>query len=428
MMRDRLVVQVARLLAPDGSIWVHCDDSMMAHLRLLMNEVFLARNFVTTIVWQKRTSRENRKAVGSSHDYIIVYAPMGPAAWATVRNMLPTEGGGFANPDNHPRGPWRSIPLSAQAGHATAAQFYDITTPTGKVLPPPKGRAWTVTRERFEELVAADRVYFPRGGDGRPRLRRWPEEDTGLVPTSWWPADEVGTTDESKKEILALFPDAEPFDTPKPERLMRRIIEVATNRGDLVLDPFAGSATTAAVAHKLGRRWVTIEAAAANVERYGLPRLTRVVAGQDPGGITAAAGFEGGGGFRLLDVAPSMFVEDAGSMAIADWATGGVLGATVAAQLGFQPGPGGPFCGRRGRARLAVIDGLVNVAVADLLLAALADGERLTVCGTSLDPEVGPHLAAARPGSVAQLIPQAILNSYGRPRRWTPTMPGGVSR
>lgn len=149
MMRDRLL-QVRDLLAPDGSVWVHCDDSEQHRLRCVLDEVFGPDRFVATIVWQKRTSRENRKAIGSGHDYVIVYAPAGPAAWAQVRNRLTSDGGGYSNPDSDPRGPWRSIPMSAQAGHATASQFYEITTPTGTVLSPPRGRAWTLTRLRFE--------------------------------------------------------------------------------------------------------------------------------------------------------------------------------------------------------------------------------------------------------------------------------------
>jgi adenine-specific DNA-methyltransferase len=284
MMRDRLL-QLERLLAPDGSIWVHCDDSEQAYLKVLMDEVFLRDRFVATVVWQKRTSRENRKAIGSGHDYIVIYSPAGAVSWARVRNRLPPSGGGYGNPDNDPRGPWRSIPFSAQ-GHRPN-QMYEIETPSSRKVTPPRGRCWANIEPRFLEMKADDRIYFPRGGDGRPRVKRFPWEDEGLVPMTWWPASEVGTTDEAKKEILDLFPDAEtPFDTPKPERLMRRIIEIATNADDVVLDPFAGSGTTAAVAHKLGRRWVTSELQGDTIERFALPRLTKVVEGRDPGGIT----------------------------------------------------------------------------------------------------------------------------------------------
>ena len=428
LMRDRLQ-QVERLLAPDGSVWVHCDDSEQAYLKVLMDEVFLRDRFVATVVWQKRTSRENRKAIGSGHDYIIVYAPAGAPGWARVRNLLPSDGRGYANPDNDPRGPWRSIPMSAQAGHATAGQFYEITTPTKAVVGPPRGRAWALTKPRFEEVLAQDRVYFPRGGDGRPRLKRFPWEDEGLAPMTWWPAAEVGTNDDAKKEILDLFPDIEqPFDTPKPERLMRRIIEIATNEGDIVLDPFAGSGTTAAVAQKLGRRWVTSELQSDTIERYALPRLTKVVAGADPGGITNDIDWTGGGGFAVLDVAPSMFSAEEGVVVLADWATGGTLAEVTAAQFGFIRESSGPFCGRKGQTRLAVVDGLVNRGVIAILLGYLAENENLFVCGTAIDQEARDDLAAARPGSAVQPIPQAILTSYARPRRWRPTLQTGPAQ
>ncbi len=419
MMRDRLR-QVLTLLRPDGSIWVHCDDSMQAYLRVLMDEIFGRQNFVATIVWQKRTSRENRKAIGSGHDYIIVYAPMGPQAWRNVRNRIPKGAGTPSNPDNDPRGPWLSIPFSAQ-GHRPN-QMYPITTPTGVVHLPPRGRCWSNIEDRYRELLADNRIYFPRSGSGRPRVKQFQGDVEGLVPMTWWPAAEVGDTEESKKEILDLFPEGEPFDTPKPERLMRRIIEVATNRDEIVLDPFAGSATTAAVAHKLERRWVTIEEKAATIERFALPRLSAVVAGEDLGGITEAVAWEGGDGFTVLDVAPSMFGVEDGVAILADWATGGALAEATTEQLGFVYAPSGPFAGRKGRTRLAVVDGLVNRAVIDILLEHLGEGDNLLVCGTGVDEEAGPYLAERRPGGAVRAIPAALLSSYGRARRWRPTL------
>jgi len=287
----------------------------------------------------------------------------------------------------------------------------------------PTGRAWTVTKERLEELRAKGRLYFGKDGRGRPNQIRYLADDEGLVPWTWWPQDEVGHTDEAKKEILELFPDQEPFDTPKPERLMRRIIEIATRPGDIVLDPFAGSGTTAAVAHKLGRRWVTSDLKGETIERFALPRLSKVIAGQDPGGVTEDAGWEGGGGFTVLDVAPSMFDVEDDLVVLSDWATGGELAEATAAQFGFGRESSGPFCARKGRTRLAVVDGLVNRNVIDILLGPLADNENLLVCGTGIDQEAREHLASVRPGSAVQPIPQAILASYARPRRWRPTLP-----
>ncbi len=224
MIRDRLD-QIRALLHPElGSVWVHCDDSEQHRLRCVLDEVFGPSSWVTTIVWQKRTSRDNRAAFSPSHDYIHVYAPAGPQKWKEHRNPL-AGGGGYSNPDSDPEGPWRSIPMSAQAGHATASQFYDVVTPTGLIQSPPKGRARTYARDRFEGFVAEGRVYWPRGGNGRPRLKRYQWEETGLVPFTLWPADEVGENSDAKKEILTLFPDHPAFATPKPERLLQRIVQ-----------------------------------------------------------------------------------------------------------------------------------------------------------------------------------------------------------
>jgi adenine-specific DNA-methyltransferase len=385
-----------------------------------MDEVLGSRCFVATVVWQKRPTRENRAAIGDVHDYLMVYSPRGQQ-WSEVRNRLERDAKSlrqYRNPNNDPRGDWRTVPIDAQAGHATAAQFYEIEGPTGRVFRPPAGRAWSVTRHRYEELVAEGRLWFGKDGHGRPMAIRYLDEDLGLVPWTWWPHEEVGHTGESKKEILTLFPSVEPYDTPKPERLMRRIIHIASNPGDVVLDCFAGSGTTAAVAHKMGRRWIAVEWSRDTVETFARRRLEKVVAGDDPGGITNDVGWEGGGGFRILEVGPSMFAESGGRVWLAEWAANGSLGEATAAQLGFAYEPDAPFAGRKGRTRLAVVDGLVNADVARLLVGALAPQEKVVLCGTAIDPEVTPTLRELRPGSRARKIPASILADYRIARDW----------
>lgn len=416
MIRDRLL-QVKRLLAPNGSVWVHLNDDEMAYCKAVMDEIFGRDSFVSTVVWQKRTSRDNRAAFSSMHDYLLVYSPLG-TDWKHTRNRLLDEGE-FANPDDDPRGPWRSIPMSAQEGHATAEQFYEVVTPTGDRHPPPKGRAWTYTQPRFDELVGEGRVYWPKKGRGRPRLKMYPWEAQGLVPFTLWLASEVGTTDEAKKEVLSAFPEAPPFDTPKPERLMERIVHIASDPGDTVLDPFLGSGTTAAVAQKTGRRFVGIERSHENIETYCLPRLRKVVDGDDVGGITEQLGWKGGGGFRVLDVAPSMFEQTQGVVVLADWATNSKLSEATAAQLHFTYTPEAPFVGLKGRTRLAVIDGLVTEDVVRLVAAACAENERLVVCGTAIDPLAGKLARELRRGSTVRKIPSSILEEY-RQARWSP--------
>lgn len=289
MLRDRLV-RIRQLLAPDGSVWVHLDDSEQHRARCVLDEVFGPKAFVATVIWQKRTSRDNRKAFSTMHDYIHVYAPLGPVAWKQLRNPLP-DGGAFRNPDGDPNGPWRSVPMTAQAGHGTAGQFYTIVSPAGDAHDPPAGRCWTYTRERFDELVAAGRVYWPRSGRGKPRLKRYLHEATGLAPFTIWTAEEVGENADAKKALLAAFPGRAPFDTPKPETLLQRIIHIATNPGELVLDCFLGSGTTAVVAQRMGRRWVGVERSAEVVDLFALPRLRAALDGR---------------GFTVVDVAPDV--------------------------------------------------------------------------------------------------------------------------
>ena len=414
MMRDRLL-QVRDLLAPEGSVWVHCDDSEQHRLRCVLDEIFGPDRFVATVIWQKRYSRDNRPAIGPVHDYILVYAPLG-GDWKHHRNRITREKASqYRNPNNDPRGRWRPIPMTAQGYRAN--QMYEIVAPSGAVHTPPKGRCWSMIRERFDELLAQGRIYFGQDGASQPNVIRYLDEDEGLVPWTWWPHEEVGHTDEAKKEILDRFPDAPPFDTPKPERLLQRIIHIGSSVGEIVLDPFLGSGTTAAVAQKMGRRWVGIEREAATMATYALPRLRNVAAGRDAGPVTEAMGWSGGGGFRVLDVAPSMFEADKGLVFLAEWMANGKLAEGTAAQLGFEYEADPPFAGRKGRTRLAVVDGVVNEAVVRLLVGALPERQRVVVCGTGIDIDARPVLRELRPGSTLRKIPAALLDEYRSTRQ-----------
>lgn len=311
LMRDRLEI-IKRLLHPtDGSLWVSIDDYEAPYLRVLLDEVFGRRCFIASNVWQKRYSRENREAIGDVHEYILTYA-VDPMRFKQIRNKVPPtpeQTKVYRNPNNDPRGPWRPIPMTAQEGHATKEQFYEITSPSGAVFTPPKGRCWGLSKATFERLRAEGRIYFGKNGDSQPNVIRYLSEIEGYVPWTWWPHDEVGHTDESKKEIHALFGKVDAFDTPKPERLMKRVLEIATNPGDLVLDSFAGSGTTGAVAHKMGRRWIMVELGE-HCHTHIIPRLTKVIDGEDNGGISEAVKWQGGGGFRYYRLAPSLIVND----------------------------------------------------------------------------------------------------------------------
>lgn len=301
MMRDRLMALLP-LLAEDASVWVHLDDAEVHRARAVMDEVFGEYAFVASVVWQKKTTRDSRAAFSSNHDTILVYAPSGPKKWKTSRNLLVKDNAHLLNRDNDPRGPWADAPFTAP-GYRSAQQ-YDIVTPSGQVLRPPRGRSWYATEPTYRDLLADERIWFPKAGEGSPRLKLFAHQLRGLVPFTVWGTSDTGTNDDAKRHLMALFPDREVFDTPKPELLLERIIHIATNPGELVVDIFGGSGTTAAVAHKMHRRWVVAERNAQTVLDFLIPRLQQVIDGSDPGGVTESTSWVGGGSFEVVQVPP----------------------------------------------------------------------------------------------------------------------------
>ena len=351
MIRDRLL-QICHLLAPDGSVWLHADDSEAHRVRCVLDEVFGPEQFVATIVWEKDKGRRNDTDISSVHDYIIVYTK-NRDSWKGTRNLVPRSEAQlqrYRNPDDDPRGRW----LQGDNGTAKSgseASRWPITTPSGRVVVPPSGRYWAFSKDTFSRALSEGRVYFGKKGDGFPIIKSYLSEvQQGVVPRTWWSADETGFNQEAKRDHLnKLFPGVNPFATPKPERLLQRIVQIASNPGDIVLDCFAGSGTTAAVAHKMSRRWVAIEREALTINTFTVPRLTMVVAGDEAGGITESVDWRGGGGFRVLEVAPSMFEADGGLVFLADWMANGTLAEATAAQLGFTYEFDPPFSGRLSR-------------------------------------------------------------------------------
>ena len=307
LIRDRLEL-LRRLLADDGSLWITIDDNEAHYLKVLCDEVFGRANFVANVIWQKKFSPQNdAKWISNSHDHVLCIAK-DKSIWRP--NPLPrTESmdDRYKNPDNDPKGPWAATDLT-RAEHRDR-DYWALTTPAGKEVFPAKGRSWSRPFENIEKLKSEGRLWFGPNGDRMPRLKKYLSEmDGGLVPQTIWLNNEVGNTQEAKKEIIQLGA-VTVFDTPKPERLIQRVIHIATNPGDLVLDSFLGSGTTAAVAHKMGRRWIGIELGE-HCETHCLPRLKKVVDGEDPGGITKAVGWKGGGGFRYYRLAPSLLEKD----------------------------------------------------------------------------------------------------------------------
>lgn len=310
LMRDRLEI-IRRLLSEDGSLWITIDDNEAHYLKVLCDEIFGRVNFIADVVWQKRISPDNRLRLGAAHDHIIVYGKS-PLTQQSFNQLEISESRkkDFKNPDSDPRGPWASTDCTAQAGHGTASQFYTLTTPAGRVIELPSKLCWRYTQERMTEEIQAGRIWFGKDGDGVPRKKTYLSEIKGSNAWTWWTNAEVGHNQEAKKEINLLFGADDAFDTPKPERLIKRIIEMSTTSGDLVLDSFAGSGTTGAVAHKMGRRWIMVELGE-HCHTHIIPRLQKVIDGEDKGGITEAVNWQGGGGFRYYKLAPSLLRQDA---------------------------------------------------------------------------------------------------------------------
>src|SRR5574337_1314633 len=300
------------LLTEDGVIFVSIDDNEVFHLGVLMEQIFGERNKVATCVWQKRYSRENREAIGDAHEYLMVYT-LDPERFKEARGRIPLgdkQRSLYKNPDNDPLGPWQSVSLTAQGYRPN--QMYEIVAPSGAQHSPPEGRWWSLVKDEFDKLHNDGRIFFGMDGRGVPRRKYYLSEADGLVPWTWWPHEEVGHTDEARKEIQDIFGTQTAFDTPKPVRLIERILRIATQPGDLVLDFFAGSGTTAQAVLKLNRedggrrRFIlvssteaTVEAPAKNLCRdVCAERVRRVAGGYTNRKGQAVAGL--GGGFAYL--------------------------------------------------------------------------------------------------------------------------------
>ncbi|MDP2712556.1 MAG: site-specific DNA-methyltransferase [Solirubrobacteraceae bacterium] len=466
MLRDRLR-QIKPLLASDGSVWVHLDDAEVHRCRAVMDEELGESNFIATIVWQKAYSPKNSaKYLSVDHDYILVYAKSADAWRPNDLGRSASMDAAYGNPDKDPRGPWKPGDLLANKPYSLGR--YPITTPSGRELDgPPPGRYWRVSATKLREMDADGRIYWGADGSNVPAVKRFLSDVRGAVPRTMWFYSDVGHNQTAKNEIQSLFPGIDPFATPKPERLLHRIIHVATHPNDVVLDCFAGSGTTAAVAHKMGRRWITSELIADTASAFAKPRLTRVVDGDDPGGITKStervaatdAGlpemtpaeaqefgrllgkvakdrddldpatvralraatrtrdettvtWHGGGGFTHLAVGPSMYDvdEDDGDVYLSTAATNGPWSQAVAAQLRFTLTPDHPvFCGARGRQRLAVIDGVADEIVVGTVVEHLGPKERAVIVAKVVLPEAESRLAQSAPGSRIKKAPRDLF-------------------
>lgn len=514
-MRDR-IRDIKPLMAPDASIWVHLDDVEVHRMRAMLDEEFGPNAFVAEVVWEKLYARKsNNDSFSSNHDTILVYKVGDPAFNRLVAGDMSDR---YTNRDDDPRGPWQSVSFSVRTEDpARRVDYrYEVELPSGRKVGPPPGRHWNGKLPRYERMKEEGLLWFGADGDSRPREKMFlSEEDLELIPFTIWKRGEVGDNDEAKKGLRSTLGSGDVFATPKPERLLERVVHIGSNPGDLVLDCFAGSGTTAAVAQKMGRRWVTVELLQSTVATFTEPRLAKVVDGSDRGGISTSSGriagdgvelpegmaaedaqtfqsalnkvagevelrvdvakeaakmaraakkaggselsdeelltvarllsklsktsdtevdvtssaatqlraatktrdertvrWSGGGGFTVARLGPSMYdVDDeTGMVFLSEHATNGAWSAAVAGQLGFIRTPDDPmFAGMKGRQRLAVIDGVVDVNAMDRVVEALGDGEKAVVVGKSVLSDARAHLTELSPGSIVRTAPDGVL-------------------
>ncbi len=307
MMWPRLEL-LRELLSEDGSIWVSIDDNEGHYLKVIMDEVYGRTNFIDTIIWRKNYSpKSTARHFSSDHDYILVYAK---SAGIWTPNLMPRgekQNKAYKNLDDDLRGVWKSSDLSARNYYSQG--LYKIECPGGRVIDgPPGGNYWRVSEETFKKLDQDNRIWWGRDKNSIPQIKRFlTEVKQGVTPQTYWHYDEVGHTQDAKKEILQLF-SKDVFGTPKPEALLSRIIHIATSKGDFILDSFLGSGTTAAVAHKMGRNYIGIEMGE-HAETHCAARLIKVVDGEQ-GGISGEIEWRGGGGFRFYRLGSPVFDTD----------------------------------------------------------------------------------------------------------------------
>ena len=312
MMYPRLKL-LHKLLADDGAIFISIDDNEQANLKLICDEIFGVRNFINNIIWQKKYSPQNdARYLSVMHDFIMLYAKNKSHF---NRNLLPrndAQNKRYKNPDNDPRGPWKSSDLSAK--RITEKDLYEIITPSGRKVLPPKGRSWVVGKEKFDELVNENRIWFGENGNNVPSVKKFLNEvQDGTVPVTLWLREEVGDNQEARQILKAIFNESNaPFETPKPPRLLERLILLASNENDIILDSFAGSGTTAHAVLNLNkqdggnRKFILVE-----MEDYAnditAERVKRVTKGYGTG-AKAVAGT--GGAFDFYELGLPLFDEN----------------------------------------------------------------------------------------------------------------------
>lgn len=389
LMRERLEI-LWRLLSKDGSIWISLDDNEQAYCKVLCDEIFGRKNFVANVIWEKKFSPSNdAKWLSDSHDFIMVFAKNKDLWRPNLLSRTDEMNNRYKNPDNDPRGNWTSGDCSVKTYSASCD--YPIITPSGRVVNPPSGYCWRFSKEKFADLVSDNRIWFGCDGNNVPRIKRFLSDvKEGITAMTIWKYTEVGHNQDAKKETKA-FNSESVFATPKPERLLERILTLGSNPGDLVLDSFLGSGTTAAVAQKMGRRYIGIELGD-HAYTHCYPRLKQVTDGTDQGGISKAQNWHGGSGFKFYELAPSLLKEDRfGNLVINREYNADMLAAAMAKQEGYTYRPDKELYWKQGQSSeqdfIYTTTQFLTVESLDAISDAMVEGESLLICCTAFQPE-----------------------------------------
>lgn len=406
LMRERLLI-LKNLLKEDGSIWISIDDDEGHYLKVLCDEIFGRNNFINTVIWHKKHTRANdAKWFSDNHDFILIYA-VNKAQWHP--NLLPRSeerNSDYSNPDNDPRGVWQSLPLQAKSG---TDENFTHTFSNGVVWKPPAGRYSAFSHESLEKMEKENRIWFGKKGKNVPRYKKFLSEvKDGFVPTTLWFREEVGDNQEAKTEVKNLFVNVS-FDTPKPERLIERIMILASDEGDLVLDSFLGSGTTAAVAHKMGRRYIGVELGD-HAYTHCKVRLDKVIEGEQ-GGISKEVDWKGGGGYRFYELAPTLInKDDLDEEIINTDYNADMLAAAVALHEGFKYEPDGQVFWKQSKGTensyLFVTTKHITRAYLMSIAATMGDNEHLVIACKTFDKNV----IGAYKNIMVKKIPEMLLN------------------
>ena len=408
LIRPRLEILKNLLHPTQGSIWISIDDDESHYLKVLCDEVFGRKNYVSTMVWQKIHSIKNdARHISVNHDYILLYASNIETVSFNLLDRTSEMDERYKNPDNDPRGPWQSGDLVANEERSNGR--FDILGPTGKIFNVPAGKHWVYSQENLKQLIAENKIWFGVNRDSFPRKKRFLSEvQQGRKSDTWWTSDEVGHNQEAKREMKVLFPE-DVFDTPKPERLIKRILDLGTKPGDWVLDSFLGSGTTSAVAHKTGRKHIGIEFGN-HADTHCLPRLKKVVDGNDGLALSETLEWKGGGGFKFYNLAPSLLRKDSfGNFVIDENYNANMLAAAMCKHEGFKFYPDEALYWKHGKSTEAdfifVTTGFITAEQLDKVHSEMKAGESLLICAKSFAPECENRFA----NITIKKIPQMIL-------------------